>query len=75
MNSWTRLNVGIQSLWTGSLVVANACVVLLLRPRTINTSQPADAPAAVSTVANLIMKPGTTSADTHRIPDATASAG
>jgi len=56
-------------------VVANACVVPLLRPRTINTSQPADAPAAVSTVANLIMKPGTTSADTHRIPDATASAG
>jgi len=58
----------------GSLV-ANACVVLLLRPRTISTSQPADAPAAVSTVANLILKPGTTSADTHRIPDATRSAG
>jgi len=49
--------------------------VLLLRPHTINTSQPADAPATVSTVANLIMKPGTTSADTHRMPAATASPG
>ena len=40
------------------------------RPRTLTAAQPDDQPGTVSTVANLIMKPGTTPADLHRIPDA-----
>ena len=45
-----------------------------LRPRTVTTSRPPTAPKLSAPSPNLTMKPGTTPADLHRIPDATPDA-